>query len=138
VATCHRNGVASPETLSLMEGFLVIASVCLGLTVWRFYNKSPGRLCHAKHASAWGSSHRVPCCRACLRMRKWLPWDSAVNFPNGQGKCTTLGYNSALCRLVFVGLPSGGPNTNLNLFPPCYTHIETLSGLGRGGEGEFS
>jgi hypothetical protein len=52
-----------------------IASVCLALAVWRFYNKSLGRLCHARHASAWGSSHRVPCCRACLRMGEWLPQD---------------------------------------------------------------
>jgi hypothetical protein len=72
---CDRVAVASPETLSLMEVFLGIASVYLALAVWRFYNKSLGRLCHAKHASAWGSSHRVPCCRACLCMQEWLPWD---------------------------------------------------------------
>jgi hypothetical protein len=121
VATCHRHAIAFPETLSLTEVFLGIAFVCLGLAVWRFYNKSPGRLCHAKHASsAWGSSHRVPCCRACLRMREWLPWDLVVNIPDGQGKCITLGHTTASCRLVFVGLPLGGPNTNLSLFPPCY------------------
>jgi hypothetical protein len=72
---CGRVAVASPELLTLTEGFLGIASVCLALAVWRFCNKSLGRLCHARHASAWGSSHRVPCCRACLRMGEWLPQD---------------------------------------------------------------
>jgi hypothetical protein len=72
---CGRVAFASPEFLSLMEGFLGMASVCLALAVWRFYNKSLGRLCHVKHASAWGSSHRVPCCQACLRMGEWLPQD---------------------------------------------------------------
>jgi hypothetical protein len=75
---CGRVAVVSPELLSLTVGYLGIASVCLALAVWRFYrfyNQSLGRLCRAKHASAWGSSHRVPCCRACLRMGEWLPQD---------------------------------------------------------------
>jgi hypothetical protein len=70
---CGKVAVNSLELLSLTEGFLGIASVCLALAVWRFCNKSLGRLCHARHASAWGFSHRVPCCRACLRMGEWLP-----------------------------------------------------------------
>jgi hypothetical protein len=45
---CDRVAVASPEFLSLTEGFLGIASVCLALAVWRFYNTSLGRLCHAR------------------------------------------------------------------------------------------
>jgi hypothetical protein len=36
------------------------------------------------------------------------------------GKCSILSSISALCRMVFEGLPSGGANTNLSLFPPCY------------------
>jgi hypothetical protein len=37
-----------------------------------------------------------------------------------KAKCNTLGYTTASCSCVFGGLPSGGPNTNLGLFPPCH------------------
>jgi hypothetical protein len=118
---CGRVAVASPEFLSLTEGFLGMASDCLALAVWWFYNKSLGRLCCARHASAWGSSHRVPCCRACLRMGEWLPRDCCELA--GWKRLRAPPWDIPLLRAVgfFVGLPSGGSNTNLSLFPPCHT-----------------
>jgi hypothetical protein len=37
-----------------------------------------------------------------------------------KAKGTTLGYTTASWSWIFGGLPSGGPNTNLSLFPPCH------------------
>jgi hypothetical protein len=46
----------SPETLSLMESFLKVASVLPWFGRLAINVKSPGRLCHAKEASEHGDS----------------------------------------------------------------------------------
>jgi hypothetical protein len=114
-----KQGVASLETLSIKENFLGKASSRFGFGCLAMHDNSPGSLCHATQASAWGYPSRVPCLThgdgylgilSCLARRPL-------------GKSSILSSISASVqdgRMVLEGLPSGGPNTNLGLFPPCY------------------
>jgi hypothetical protein len=56
-----RQGVASLETLSIKESFLGIASALLGFGRLAMHDNSPGSLCHATQASAWGYPSKVQC-----------------------------------------------------------------------------
>jgi hypothetical protein len=50
-----------PLRLSIKESFLGKASSLLGFGCLAMHDNSPGSLCHATRASAWGYSSRVPC-----------------------------------------------------------------------------
>jgi hypothetical protein len=56
-----RRKVAPLETFSTKESFLGITSSLLGYGRLAMHGNSPGSLCHATQASAWGYPSRVSC-----------------------------------------------------------------------------
>jgi hypothetical protein len=93
----------------------------LGLGRLATHDNSTGSLCHATQASAWGYPSRVPCLTGlvCACGDGYLGILSSLA-RRPLGKCSILSSITASWRMVFEGLPSCGPNTNLSLFPPCY------------------
>jgi hypothetical protein len=111
----------SPWGFFLTGSFLGTASNLPWFGCLAIYDKSPGCLCHAKHASLLGYSHLL-----CF----FLHAESAAlgfscNLPEEKGKYTAICYginNSALCSLDFEGLPSRRPR-ELSVFFRFVTRI---------------
>ena len=126
--------VASLETLSIMESFLGIASAPLGFGRLAMHNSSPGSLCHATQASAWGNLSRVPCLTGLVCVCGLARPGCLLGFVRWSVQVVH-SVQATLLRAgcIYEGLPSGGPHK-----PQSFSALLHLASLDRHVLGTWS